>query len=165
MFTPNNNWALCRVTCSQLTPFIRRSNTVPIKHQAFSACLNLPGWWGGAGGWLRAAGCHSACGPLLWWVHSASGHKELMAAWIMQWHARRLSPLLPSFLPPEPSFKRADAKWSIPARFHQMHLNAVAALRMLWQRHGNKTGILFHSEDELPPHQGLTPAPQGGELS
>lgn len=73
-----------------------------------------------------------------------------MAAWIMQRHARRLSPLLPSFLPSLP-FKRAEAKLGIPARFDQMHLNAAAALRMLWhRRRGNKTGILFHSEGELP---------------
>lgn len=31
-----------------------------------------------------------------------------------------------------------------------MHLNAVAAPHMLWHRHWNKTGILFHSEAELP---------------
>lgn len=58
-----------------------------------------------------------------------------------------LFPLLPSFLPPFP-FK--PAKLGIPARFDQMHLNAVAALHMLWQRRGNKTGILFPSEGELP---------------
>lgn len=116
---------------------------------AFSACLNLLVWLGGAEGWLRAAWCHSACGPLLWWVHSASGHKELMAVGIMQWHARRLSPLLPSFLPSSPS-KPAEAKLGIPARFDQMHLNAVAAPHMLWHLRGNKTGILFHSEGELP---------------
>lgn len=53
-----------------------------------------------------------------------------------------LSPLLP--------FKRAEAKLGIPARFDQMHLNAVAALHMLWHRRGNKTGILLHCEGELP---------------
>lgn len=63
-----------------------------------SACLTLLVWSGGAEGWLRAAPCHVACGPLLRWVHSAPGHKALIAAGIMQRHARRLSPLAPSIL-------------------------------------------------------------------
>lgn len=85
-----------------------------------------------------------------------------MAAWIMQWHARRLSPLLPSFLPPTSPLKNgAEAKLGIPARFDQMHLNAVAALRMLWHRRGNKTGILFRSEGELPL-TGASHLPRGG---
>lgn len=69
-----------------------------------------------------------------------------MAVGIMQWHARRLSPLLPCFLPSSsssPRFKRAQAKLGIPARFNQMHLNAVAAPHMLWHQRGNKTGGLF----------------------
>lgn len=42
----------------------------------------------------------------------------------MRWHA--FLPSSPSFIPSSP-FKRAAAKWGIPARFNWMHLNAAAA--------------------------------------
>lgn len=76
---------------------------------ALSICLNPLPCQGGAEGWLRAQ-CHSACGLSLWWVHSASGRKELMAAGIMQWRPRRLfsSPAL-LFLPQLP-FKRGASQ-------------------------------------------------------
>ncbi len=124
--------------------------------EAFSACLNLLVWWGGAKDWLRAARCHSACGPLLWWVHSASGHKELMAAGIMQWHARRLSPLLASLLPPLP-FKRAEAKLGIPARFDQTHLNALAPT---WKQNRDFCFTLKASFPSPGPHT----CPAGGKV-
>lgn len=54
----------------------------------------------------------------------------------------------PPFFSPLP-FKRTEAKLGIPARFDQMHLNAAAALRMLWHRRGNKTGISLCSGGEL----------------
>lgn len=79
-----------------------------------------------------------------------------MAAEIMQWHARRLSPLLPSFLPPFP-FKPAEAKIGIPARFDQMHLNALAPTG------GTKQGFRFTLKASLPSPEPHT-CPTGGKL-
>lgn len=98
--------------------------------------------------WLEADRPLYACGLTLWWINSDPGHKGLMAAGIMQWHARRLSPFLPSFIHSPPSNRGwgggSAAERGIPARFNQIHLNA--ALLMLSHKRGNKTWILLHSE-------------------
>lgn len=117
-------------------------------------------WWGGAEDWLRAAWCHSACGPLLWWVHSGSGHKELMAAGIMQWHARRLSPFLPSVLPTLPfktGWSQIRHSFTFWSDAFECSGGAAHALAPTWEQ--NKDFVSFRGK--AFPYQGLTPAPQG----
>lgn len=58
---------------------------------AFSSLFKSAGVAGRSRALIESCPVSLCLWPLLWWVHSASGHKELMAVGIMQWHARRLS--------------------------------------------------------------------------
>lgn len=164
-FLTKQQLALRRVRCSQRVSFVWRSNRVencsyrtPV---SFSASLNPLVRRGGAEDWLRAACCHSASGLLLWWVHSGSGHKELMTAGIMQWHARRLSPLLPPPVLPTLPFKTSLSQIRHSCTFwsHAFECSGgtAHALAPMWEQ--NKDFVSFRGR--AFPHQGLTPALQG----
>lgn len=117
IFCPNRKWALWGGWLPLTDPIhhqIKRiERPLPIQTpEVFSALFESAGVGGGRGGvgggagcWLRAARCHSACGPVaMMSSFRRTAHKELMAAGIMQWYARRL---FSSFVPPSPHLSLA----------------------------------------------------------
>jgi len=114
---------------------------------AFSACLNLLVWRGGVEDWLRAAWSHSACGPLLWWVNSASGHKELMPdAFLLS-----SSPALSAPTPLQMGWSQMRHSCTFRSDVFECDGSAAHASPPTWEQ----------NRDFVSPPQGLTPAPLG----
>lgn len=113
---------------------------------------------------MRAARCHSACGRCYDEFIQPSGHKELMAVGIMQWHARRLSPLLPRFLLPSSSLCRTGSsqiRHSCTFRSDAFECGGSAAHVLALTREQNED---FVSLSAPTPLTGASHLPYGGKV-